>query len=55
MILREHRQKPQGLADLLNWAALVGWFTQAVVTDADIDLGGGSTPPYGAIAVKPAG
>ena len=24
MILREHRRKPQGLADLLNWAALVG-------------------------------
>ena len=24
MILREHRHKPQGLADLLNWAALVG-------------------------------
>ena len=24
VILREHRPKPQGLADLLNWAALVG-------------------------------
>ncbi len=34
---------------------LFGWFTQAVVTDADIDLGGGTAPPYGAIAVKPAG
>ncbi len=34
---------------------LFGWFTHAVVTDATIDTSSGSTPPYGAIAVQPAG
>ena len=32
MILREHRPKPQGFADLLNWAALVG---EGIVVNKD--------------------
>ena len=32
MILREHRTRPQGLADLLNWAALVG---EGIVVNKD--------------------
>ena len=31
-ILREHKARPQGLADLLNWAALVG---EGIVVNKD--------------------